>query len=132
MTTTSSTTSSTSATSKLVSALGAGSGIDTASLAEQLAAAQYASRLDQIATRSDKLATQISAASTLKGMVSTLASSFGDRVRTGDLAVTPQIANASVATVSKGTLSGSGTRRTVAAQTIPSVPSEPTNTPRRS
>ncbi len=109
MTTTSSTTSSTSATSKLVSALGAGSGIDTASLAEQLAAAQFASRLDQIATRSDKLATQISSASTLKGMVSTLASSFGDRVRTGDLAVSPQIVNASVATVSKGTLSGSGT-----------------------
>ncbi|WP_225205636.1 flagellar filament capping protein FliD [Novosphingobium huizhouense] len=106
---TTSATSSSSATAKLVSALGGGSGIDTASLAEQLAAAQFASRLDQINSRSDKLATQISAASTLKGMVSTIASSFGDRVRTGDLAVTPQIANGSVAVVSKGTLTGSGT-----------------------
>lgn len=78
-------------------------------LAEQLSAAQYASRLDQITARTDKLTTQISAASTLKNMISTLATSFGDRIRTGDLAVSPQIANASVATVSKGTLSGSGT-----------------------
>lgn len=111
MTTTSTTsaTSSGSATAKLVSALGGGSGIDAASLAEQLAAAQFAARLDQISARSDKLTTQISAASTLKSMISTIASSFGDRVRTGDLAVMPQIANGAVATVSKGTLTGSGT-----------------------
>ncbi|BEU99502.1 flagellar filament capping protein FliD [Novosphingobium olei] len=108
-TSTTSATSSSSATAKLVSALGGGSGIDTASLAEQLASAQFASRLDQISSRSDKLATQISAASTLKSMVSTIASSFGDRVRTGDLAVNPQIANSAVATVSKGSLTGSGT-----------------------
>ncbi|MCW1383021.1 flagellar filament capping protein FliD [Novosphingobium sp. KCTC 2891] len=107
--TTTSATSSTSATSKLVSALGGGSGIDTASLAEQLAAAQFASRLDQLSARGDKLTTQISAASTLKSMITTLASSFGDRVRTGDLAVNPQIANSAVATVTKGALTGSGT-----------------------
>lgn len=107
--TTTSATSSTSATARLVSTLGAGSGIDTASLAEQLAAAQFASRIDQIAARSDKLTTQISAASTLKGMITTLASSFGDRVRTGDLSSSPLIANSAVATVSKGALTGSGT-----------------------
>lgn len=106
---TTSATSSTSATASLVSTLGAGSGINMASLAEQLAAAQYAARLDQITAKSDKLATQISSASTLKSMISSLASSLGDRVRTGDLAATPQIANSAVAQVSKGAATGRGT-----------------------
>lgn len=111
MATTSSTsaTSSTSTTATLLSSLGAGSGINMASLAEQLANAQFAARMDQLSSKNDKLTTQISAASTLKGMASTIASSFGDRVRTGDLAVAPLIANASVATVTKGTATGSGT-----------------------
>jgi flagellar hook-associated protein 2 len=107
--TTTSATASTSATSKLVSALGAGSGIDMASLAEQLATAQYAARLDKITARTDKLTTQISSASTLKGMISSLASSLGDRVRTGDLAPVPQITNSAVAAVSKGSTTGRGT-----------------------
>lgn len=106
---TTSSTSSSSVTSTLLSALGGGSGINMASLAEQLSSAQYASRIDQLSTKYDKLTTQISAASTLKSMISSLATSLGTRVRTGDLAVTPTIANASVATVTKGTLSGSGT-----------------------
>jgi hypothetical protein len=63
--------------------------------------AQYASRIDQLSTKYDKLTTQISAASTLKSMISSLATSLGTRVRTGDLAVTPTIANASVATVTR-------------------------------
>jgi flagellar hook-associated protein 2 len=78
-------------------------------LAEQLATAQYAARLDQIAARNDKLDKQISSASTLKSMISSLASSLGDRVRTGDLAATPQITNSSVAVVSKGAATGRGT-----------------------
>ena len=106
---TTSATSSSSATANLVSTLGAGSGINMASLAEQLAAAQYAARLDQITARTDKLTTQISSASTLKSMISSLASSLGDRVRTGDLAATPQITNSSVAVVSKGAATGRGT-----------------------
>jgi len=106
---TTSATSSSSATASLVSTLGAGSGINMSSLAEQLAAAQYAARLDQITARTDKLATQISSASTLKSMIAGLASSLGDRVRTGDLAATPQITNSSVAVVSKGAATGRGT-----------------------
>lgn len=106
---TTSATSSTSATAQLVSTLGAGSGINMSSLAEQLAAAQYAARLDQITAKTDKLATQITSASTLRSMISSLASSLGDRVRTGDLAATPQIANAAVAQVSKGAATGRGT-----------------------
>ena len=102
-------TSSGSATASLVSSLGGGSGIDMTGLAEQLAAAQYAARLDQITAKSDKLGTQISSASTLKSMISSLASSLGDRVRTGDLAATPQIANSTIAQVSKGAATGRGT-----------------------
>lgn len=115
MTTTTSTTSSTtsatsssSTTAKLVATLGGGSGIDMASLAEQLSTAQYASRIDRLTAKNDKLTTQISAASTIKSMVLSIATSLGDRVRTGDLAVTPSIANAAVATVSKGVASASG------------------------
>lgn len=107
--TTTSATSSSSATASLISSLGGGSGIDMSGLAEQLSAAQFATRIDQIASKSDKLTTQISAVSTLKGMISTIASSLGQRVRTGDLAATPTIANSAVATVSKGLLTGSGT-----------------------
>ncbi|WP_421836951.1 flagellar filament capping protein FliD [Novosphingobium sp.] len=106
---TTSATSSTSATANLVSTLGAGSGINMSQLAEQLANAQYAARLDQITTKSDRISTQISSASTLKNMISSLASSLGDRVRTGDLAATPQIANSAIAQVSKGAATGRGT-----------------------
>ena len=106
---TTSATSSTSATANLVSTLGAGSGINMSQLAEQLAAAQYAARLDQITAKTDKITSQISSASTLRSMITSLASSLGDRVRTGDLAATPQIANASVAQVSKGAATGRGT-----------------------
>ncbi len=102
-------TSSGSATASLISSLGGGSGIDMTGLAEQLSAAQFAARLDQISAKTDKLTTQISSASTLKSMISSLASSLGDRVRTGDLAATPQIANSTVAQVSKGAATGRGT-----------------------
>lgn len=103
-----SSTSSSSATAQLVQALGGGSGINMSQLAEQLSAAQFAARIDRIASRTETLETQISAASSLKSMIQTLASSLGDRVRTGDLAATPSISNASVAAVTKGTGTGSG------------------------
>jgi flagellar hook-associated protein 2 len=101
--------SSNSATSSLLSALGGGTGINPSALAEQLAAAEFGSRLGRITNQSERLTTQISAASTLRSMVTTLAASMGQRVRVGDLAVTPLIGNAAVATVSKGVASGKGT-----------------------
>lgn len=106
---TTSATSSTSATANLVSTLGAGSGINMSQLAEQLAAAQFAARLDQISAKTDRITSQISSASTLRSMITSLASSLGDRVRTGDLAATPQITNSAVAQVSKGAATGRGT-----------------------
>jgi flagellar hook-associated protein 2 len=93
-----------SATQSLVSALGGGSGIDMAALAQGLANAQFAARSDRLTVKSDTLDRQISAASSLKSMLLSLSSSLGTRVREGDLSPQPQIANAAV---SKASLSGS-------------------------
>ena len=96
-------TSATSATSSIITALGAGSGIDMAKLATDLAAAQYATRIDRLAAKSDRLEAQISAASEIKSMMLSPASSLGDRVRVGDLSAQPSVDNAAVA---NATLSG--------------------------
>ncbi|WP_066775068.1 flagellar filament capping protein FliD [Croceicoccus mobilis] len=101
MTTTSSTTTSnTSATSSIISALGAGSGIDMTGLASQLSAAQFAGRIDRLSARSETLEAQISSASNLKSMVLSLSTSLGDRIRVGDLAPAPAMDNGAVASVS--------------------------------
>ena len=98
----------TSATSSIVASLGGGSGIDMAGLATSLAEASFAARKDRLTTRSDTLERQISAASNLKSMILQLASSVGDRVRSGDVSTQPSIANSAVASVSRGVASGSG------------------------
>lgn len=97
-----------SVTSTIVSTLGGGSGIDMAGLAKGLAEAQFSGRIDRLTTQSDTLDRQISAASTLKSQILQLASSVGDRVRNGDLSTQPSIANAAVASVSRGTASAAG------------------------
>ena len=95
--------------SSIVTTLGGGSGIDMSALATNLATAQFQLRNDRLTARSDQLEKQISAASSLKNSLSQLSSALGDRVRAGDLAIVPQIANSAVATASSpaGT-SGSG------------------------
>ena len=97
-----------SAVSSIVQTLGGGSGIDMAALATNLAAAQFAGRVDRNTQRSETVERQISAAADLKNLITQLASSVGDRVRTGDLSTQPLIANGAVATVSRGTAQGSG------------------------
>lgn len=98
----------TSATSSIVASLGAGSGIDFAGLAENLATAQFAARRDRNVTRAETVDRQISAASTLKNSLLQLSSSIADRVRSGDLSRQPVIANPAAAAVSRGSGSGSG------------------------
>lgn len=97
-----------SVTSTIVSSLGGGSGIDMAALAQGLATAQFATRIDRNSAQADTVDKQISAASTLKAQLLQLSSAVGERVRTGDLAALPQIANGAVAAVSRGSVSGSG------------------------
>jgi flagellar hook-associated protein 2 len=96
--------------SSIVTSLGGGSGIDMGALASDLATAQFQLRAERLAAKTETLGQQISAASSLKNSLSLLASALGDRVRAGDLAVTPQVANPSVATASSpaGT-AGTGT-----------------------
>jgi flagellar hook-associated protein 2 len=102
MTTTTST-GSTSATASLVSQLGAGSGIDMAALASNLATAQFASRVDRLTAKSETLTAQISTASNIKSMLNNVSNSLGDAVRNGNLSPQAQVANA---TVASGTLTG--------------------------
>jgi flagellar hook-associated protein 2 len=98
-----------SSVSSIVATLGGGSGIDMAALATNLATAQFQLRNDRLSARSDQLEKQISAASSLKNSLAQLSSALGDRVRAGDLAIVPQIANSAVAAVSSPTgTSGSG------------------------
>jgi flagellar hook-associated protein 2 len=100
----------TSTTSSIVATLGAGSGINMTQLASDLAEAQFAARTANLTARSELYDRRISAASALKNGLSTLASSLGDRVRTGDLAAKPSVANSAVASASSplGTF-GNGT-----------------------
>ncbi|MBS0481464.1 MAG: flagellar filament capping protein FliD [Proteobacteria bacterium] len=97
-----------SATSSIVSTLGAGSGIDMAALATGLAQAQFAGRVDRNSAQADAVDRQISAASALKNLVTQMVSGISDRIRTGDMARQPIIANTSVAAVSRGAGAGSG------------------------
>lgn len=95
--------------SSIIAGLGAGSGIDMVGLASDLATAQFALRNDRLAVKGEELERQISTASSLKNTLSLLATALGDRVRAGDLAITPRIASPGAANVSSpiGT-SGSG------------------------
>ncbi len=85
--------------SSIISALGAGSGIDFIKLADDISAASFAVQRNQITSRQTALQAQISAAGQLRGAITGLASAFGDRVRNGDLAPKPELGNAAVAKV---------------------------------
>jgi flagellar hook-associated protein 2 len=85
----------------IISSLGAGSGIDMATLTTQLVEAQFSAKIARLDQRDEQLDAQISAASSMKNKIQSLATALGDRVRTGDLTPLPTIANAAVATVSR-------------------------------
>lgn len=91
--------------SSILTALGAGSGVDYAKLASDLSAASFAAQRDQLTARKDKLEAQVSAAAQLRTAMNNLASALGDRVRSGDLAPRGELGNPAVArvTVAPGT-----------------------------
>ena len=86
--------------SSIISALGAGSGVDFIRLASDISAATFAGQRTTIETRRTALEAQISAAAQLRGSVTSLASALGDRIRTGDLAPRATLGNPAVAQVS--------------------------------
>ena len=89
----------TTAGSSIISALGAGSGVDFIKLASDISAASFAAQRDAVTARKTSLEAQISAAGQLRGAVTGLASALGDRIRNGDLAPKGEIANPAVARV---------------------------------
>jgi flagellar hook-associated protein 2 len=86
--------------SSIISALGAGSGIDFIKLAEDISVASFAFQRETVEARRETLEAQISAASQLRGAITSLASALGDRIRNGDLAPRGELANPGVARVS--------------------------------
>ncbi|PLK23339.1 flagellar hook protein [Porphyrobacter sp. TH134] len=86
--------------SSIISALGAGSGVDFIKLASDISAASFAVQRDSIAARKTSLEAQISAAGQLRASVTGLAAALGDRIRNGDLAPRGELGNAAVARVS--------------------------------
>lgn len=89
----------TTAGSSIISALGAGSGVDFIKLAQDISAASFAAQRNSITARQTALEAQISAAGQLRGAITGLASALGDRIRSGDLAPRPELANPAVAKV---------------------------------
>ena len=85
--------------SSIISALGAGSGIDFTRLAEDISTASFAVQRNTITARKTALEAQISAAATLRGAITGLASALGDRIRSGDLAPKGELGNPAVARV---------------------------------
>ncbi|KPQ38436.1 MAG: flagellar hook-associated protein FliD [Porphyrobacter sp. HL-46] len=86
--------------SSIISALGAGSGIDFIALANDISTASFAFQRDTVEARRETLEAQISAAGQLRNGVTSLGSALGDRIRNGDLAPRGELGNAGVARVS--------------------------------
>jgi flagellar hook-associated protein 2 len=86
--------------SSIISALGAGSGVDFIKLADDISAASFAAQRNSITTRRTALEAQVSAAAQLRSSITELASALGDRIRNGDLAPRGELGNPAVARVS--------------------------------
>ncbi len=86
--------------SSIISALGAGSGINFSQLATDISEATYSFQRENLQASNETLQAQISAASVLRSALSGLSSALGDRIRTGDVAPRASIGNTGVANVS--------------------------------
>ncbi len=86
--------------SSIISAFGAGSGVNFTQLADDLSEATYAFQRTNLQTRNETLEARITAASQLRGALTGLASATGDRIRFGDLSPQASISNPSVVSVS--------------------------------
>ena len=85
--------------SSIISALGAGSGVDFTKLAADIADASFAVQRNSATTRRTAIEAQISAAGQLRSSLTELASALGDRIRNGDLAPRGTLGNPAVASV---------------------------------
>lgn len=85
--------------SSIISALGAGSGINFNQLADDLSEATYSFQREDLESRNSTLEAQISAASLLRSTLNDFSDAFGDRVRNGDLSPQANIGNSDVAEI---------------------------------
>lgn len=97
MTTTSATGS---ATTNVLTALGAGSGIDIPTLVTSLTQAQFANKTDQLKSKSDTLDKQISDVGTLLGSLQNFSTSLSSLASGGTLSTAPTSSNSAVVGVS--------------------------------
>lgn len=88
------------AAQSLLTSLGAGSGVDTASLVASLVQAQFATKTAQLKTQGDTITSQISAVSTLKSTISDFADALANLVKGGTLQSQPLVSNAGVLSAS--------------------------------
>lgn len=98
-TSTTSTTSTPSAAQSILTSLNAGSGIDTASLADQLVAAQFANQEDAITAKNTQLTANISAVSMLKADITSFSSSLQTLIKGGTLQSQPTVSTSGVVNV---------------------------------
>ncbi|AWW73573.1 flagellar hook protein [Erythrobacter sp. KY5] len=85
--------------SSIISAFGAGSGVNFIQLADQLSDATFAFQRSSLETRNQGLEARISSASLLRNALTQLSSALGDRVRNGELSPRANVANPAVVDV---------------------------------
>jgi flagellar hook-associated protein 2 len=107
------TTATAAATQQLLTSLGTGSGVDTASLVTSLVEAQFAAKTAALTARGDTLTSQISGAATLKNTIATFASALDTLSKSGSLSTQPVSSSASVAATAIAGARLSGLSRTL-------------------
>ena len=88
------------AAQSLLTSLGSGSGVDTASLVTSLVQAQFATKTAQLKTQGETLTSQISAVSSLKNTISDFADALAGLVKGGTLQSQPVVSNSAVMSAS--------------------------------
>lgn len=85
----------------IVSTLGAGSGIDTRALIDELVAAEKTAKTTPLNTRATALDAQISALGQVRSALQGIGSSLDTRLRTGALGLVPQSTNPAALTIER-------------------------------
>lgn len=95
-TTTSATGSTSTAAQSIIKSLGAGSGVDYASLTTELISAQFAAKTAALSTKQASVSAQISTAGTLKSSIASFSSSLQTLIAGGSLTTQPTSSDTSV------------------------------------
>ncbi|WP_260597330.1 flagellar filament capping protein FliD [Sphingomonas endolithica] len=86
------------ATTSITTALGAGSGVDTAALVKSLVEAQFAGKTARLTKQTEAVTNQISGVSTIKSAITGFAGALSSLVKGGSLATSPTSSNTAIVT----------------------------------